>query len=85
MKKFALIFPGQGSQEIGMGKSLAEAFQSARDVFFEIDEALGQNLSGLMWAGDIAELTLTANTQPALMAHSVAAARALEAEFGLSA
>ncbi|HAW56480.1 MAG TPA: malonyl CoA-acyl carrier protein transacylase, partial [Hyphomonas sp.] len=47
MKKFALIFPGQGSQEIGMGKSLAEAFQSARDVFFEIDEALGQNLSGL--------------------------------------
>ena len=85
MKKFALIFPGQGSQEIGMGKALAEAFQSARDVFAEIDEALGQDLSGLMWAGDIAELTLTANTQPALMAHSLAAARALEAEFGLSA
>ncbi len=85
MKKFALIFPGQGSQEIGMGKALADAFQSARDVFTEVDEALGQDLSKLMWAGDIEELTLTANTQPALMAHSIAAARALESEFGLSA
>ena len=85
MTKFALIFPGQGSQEIGMGKSLADAFPSARDVFAEVDEALGQDLSGLMWSGDIEDLTLTANTQPALMAHSVAAARALEAEFGLSA
>ena len=68
-----------------MGKALADAFQSARDVFTEVDEALGQDLSKLMWAGDIEELTLTANTQPALMAHSVAAARALESEFGLSA
>ena len=85
MQKFAFIFPGQGSQEIGMGKALADAFASARAVFEEIDEALGQDLSGLMWGGDIEELTLTANTQPALMAHSLAAMRALEAEFGLSA
>ena len=81
----AFIFPGQGSQEIGMGKALAEAFPAAKAVFEEVDEALGQKLSALMWDGDIAELTLTANTQPALMAHSVAAMRALEAGFGLSA
>lgn len=81
----AFIFPGQGSQEIGMGKALADAFPAARAVFEEVDAALGQKLSELMWSGDIAELTLTANTQPALMAHSVAAMRALEAEFGLSA
>lgn len=85
MTKFAFIFPGQGSQEIGMGKALADAFPAAADVFREVDEALGQDLSGLMWTGDIEELTLTANAQPALMAHSVAAMRALEAEFGLSA
>ncbi|WP_213271474.1 ACP S-malonyltransferase [Hyphomonas sp.] len=81
----AFIFPGQGSQEIGMGKALADAFPAAKAVFEEVDEALGQKLSTLMWDGDIAELTLTANTQPALMAHSVAAMRALEAGFGLSA
>ena len=81
----AFIFPGQGSQEIGMGKALAEAFPAAKAVFDEVDEALGQKLSTLMWEGDIAELTLTANTQPALMAHSVAAMRALEAGFGISA
>lgn len=81
----AFIFPGQGSQEIGMGRALAEAFPAAKAVFDEVDEALGQKLSALMWEGDIAELTLTANTQPALMAHSVAAMRALEAGFGLSA
>ncbi|MFN4185188.1 MAG: ACP S-malonyltransferase [Hyphomonas sp.] len=81
----AFIFPGQGSQEIGMGKALAEAFPAAKAVFDEVDAALGQKLSTLMWEGDIAELTLTANTQPALMAHSVAAMRALEANFGISA
>ena len=85
MTGLAFIFPGQGSQEIGMGKALADAFPAARAVFAEVDDALGQNLSKLMWDGDIAELTLTANTQPALMAHSVAAMRALEAASGLSA
>lgn len=80
----AFIFPGQGSQEIGMGKALADAFPAAKAVFDEVDEALGQKLSALMWEGDIAELTLTANTQPALMAHSVAAIRALEAGFGIT-
>lgn len=81
----AFIFPGQGSQEIGMGKALADAFPAAKAVFEEVDAALSQKLSTLMWEGDIAELTLTANTQPALMAHSVAAMRALEAHFGISA
>lgn len=85
MTKLAFIFPGQGSQEIGMGKALADAFPAARDVFEAVDEALGQKLSDLMWNGTIEELTLTANTQPALMAHSLAAMRALEAEFGISA
>ena len=85
MTGLAFIFPGQGSQEIGMGKALADAFPAAKAVFDEVDAALGQNLSKLMWDGDIAELTLTANTQPALMAHSVAAMRALEAGFGISA
>lgn len=81
----AFIFPGQGSQEIGMGKALAQAFPAAKAVFDEVDDALGQKLSELMWEGDIAELTLTANAQPALMAHSAAAMRALAAGFGLSA
>lgn len=67
-----------------MGKALADAFPAAKAVFDEVNEALGQDLSGLMWGGDIAELTLTANAQPALMAHSVAAIRALEAGFGIS-
>ncbi len=83
MPPFAFLFPGQGSQEIGMGKPLAEAFPSAKAVFDEVDAALGQNLSGLMWTGDLDTLTLTANAQPALMAHSLAAMKALEAEFGV--
>ena len=68
-----------------MGKALADAFPAARQVFAAVDEALGQKLSDLMWTGDLEELTLTANAQPALMAHSLAAMRALEAEFGISA
>ena len=84
MTKLAFIFPGQGSQFIGMGRDLADAFPAARAVFQEVDDALGQDLSGLMWSGDIEALTLTANTQPALMAHSLAAMRALEAEFGIA-
>jgi len=76
----AFVFPGQGAQTIGMGKALADAYPAARAVFDEVDEALGQDLSGLIWEGDIADLTLTANAQPALMATSMAAMRALEAE-----
>ena len=79
----ALVFPGQGSQTVGMGKALAEAYAPARQVFAEVDGALGQNLSGLMFEGPEAELTLTANAQPALMAVSLAATRVLEAEAGL--
>ncbi len=76
----AFVFPGQGAQTIGMGQALAEAYPAAKAVFDEVDAALGENLSGLIWSGDIAELTLTANAQPALMATSMAALRALEAE-----
>lgn len=76
----AFIFPGQGAQTIGMGRDLAETYSAARAVFEEVDEALGQNLSHLIWEGDQDELTLTANAQPALMATSMAAVRALEAE-----
>ncbi len=76
----AFVFPGQGAQTIGMGKALAEAYPAARAVFDEVDEALGEKLSDLIWEGDIAELTLTQNAQPALMATSMAAMRALEAE-----
>lgn len=75
----AFTFPGQGSQAVGMGKDLADAFPAARAVFDEVDEALGQKLSQLMWDGPEDELTLTANAQPALMAVSLAAIRALEA------
>ena len=78
----ALLFPGQGSQAIGMGAQLADAFQSARDVFAEVDEALGQKLSVLMREGPEDQLTLTENAQPALMAVSMAAIRALTVEFG---
>jgi len=76
----AFVFPGQGAQTIGMGKALADAYHAAKAVFDEVDAALGQDLSGLIWDGDIADLTLTANAQPALMATSMAAMRALEAE-----
>lgn len=76
----AFVFPGQGAQAIGMGKALAEAYPAAKAVFDEVDEALGEALSQLIWEGDAAELTLTQNAQPALMATSLAAMRALEAE-----
>ena len=75
----AIIFPGQGSQTVGMGCDLHDAFPAARAVFEEVDEALGESLSGLMFEGDESELTLTRNAQPALMAVSLAAIRALEA------
>ncbi|PYC49202.1 [acyl-carrier-protein] S-malonyltransferase [Litorivita pollutaquae] len=76
----ALIFPGQGAQTIGMGKALAEAYPAAKAVFDEVDEALGESLSALIWEGEQDTLTLTQNAQPALMATSLAAMRALEAE-----
>ncbi len=76
----AFVFPGQGSQAPGMGRDLAAAFPAAREVFQEVDEALKQKLSALMFEGPADELTLTANAQPALMAHSVAVLRVLEVE-----
>jgi len=78
----AFTFPGQGSQAIGMGKPLAEAYSAAREVFEEVDDALGEKLSSLMWTGEADDLTLTQNAQPALMAVSVAVIRSLEAEAG---
>lgn len=75
----AFTFPGQGSQSVGMGKDLADAFPEARAVFEEVDDALGQKLSDIMWNGPEETLTLTANAQPALMAVSIAAMRVLEA------
>ena len=76
----AFVFPGQGSQVVGMGQELAEAYTIAREVFQEVDEALGQNLTRLMFNGPIDELTLTENAQPALMAVSLAAMRVIEKE-----
>lgn len=76
----AFVFPGQGAQTIGMGKALAEAYPAAKAVFDEVDDALGEKLSTLIWEGEQDELTLTQNAQPALMATSLAAVRALEAE-----
>ena len=81
--KNAFVFPGQGSQFVGMGKDLAENFASAREVFQEVDNTLNQNLFALMTGGPEHELTLTANTQPALMAVSMAVVRVLEKEFGI--
>lgn len=76
----AFVFPGQGAQTIGMGKALAEAYPAAQAVFDEVDDALGEKLSALIWEGSQDELTLTQNAQPALMATSLAAMKALEAE-----
>lgn len=76
----AFVFPGQGAQTVGMGRELAEAYPAAKDVFDQVDEALGEKLSDLIWNGDIETLTLTQNAQPALMAASMAAFRALESE-----
>jgi [acyl-carrier-protein] S-malonyltransferase len=79
----AFVFPGQGSQTVGMGKALAEAFAPARAVFEEVDAALGERLSDIIWNGSAETLTLTQNAQPALMAVSLAAMRVLEAEAGV--
>lgn len=80
----AIVFPGQGAQSIGMGKDLHATFASARDVFQEIDDALHQNLSQLMFEGSADDLTMTENAQPALMAVSLAAVRVLEQDFGIT-
>jgi [acyl-carrier-protein] S-malonyltransferase len=80
----AFVFPGQGSQVVGMGKALALQFAAARAVFEEVDAALGQKLSDLIWNGPEAELTLTENAQPALMAISMAVLRTLETENGIA-
>jgi [acyl-carrier-protein] S-malonyltransferase len=79
----AFIFPGQGSQTVGMGADLAQAFAAAREVFQEVDDALGQKLFKLMVEGPEGDLTLTENAQPALMAVSLAVTRVLEQEFGV--
>jgi [acyl-carrier-protein] S-malonyltransferase len=79
----AFTFPGQGSQAVGMGKALADAFPAARAVFDEVDTALGEKLSAIMWDGPAERLTLTENAQPALMAVSFAAMRVLESEAGV--
>ncbi len=76
----AFVFPGQGAQTIGMGKALADAYPEAKAVFDEVDEALGEKLSALIWEGSAEDLTLTANAQPALMATSIAVVRALKSE-----
>src|SRR5579863_7377158 len=78
----ALVFPGQGSQTVGMGKALADAFPAAREVFDRVDAALGQKLTALLFEGPEAELTLTSNAQPALLATSIATLRVLESEKG---
>ena len=84
IRDLAFVFPGQGSQSVGMGAALAEASQAARDVFGEVDEALGQNLFKLMREGPEDDLKLTENAQPAIMAHALAVFRALTREGGVS-
>jgi len=84
MSMIGFVFPGQGSQKVGMGKELADSFPSAKAVFDEVDDALGQDLSNIMWNGPDDDLLLTENAQPALMAVSMAVVRVLEAEHGLS-
>src|SRR6185312_2015279 len=84
MPVHAFIFPGQGSQSVGMGRELAAAFPAAREVFQEVDDTLRQKLSHLMFEGPGEELTLTENTQPALMALSLAVLRVLEKEGGFT-
>src|SRR5690242_13171284 len=79
----AFVFPGQGSQAVGMGKALADSFASARQVFAEVDAALSEKLSDTIWSGPAETLTLTENAQPALMAVSIAALHVLEQEAGL--
>src|SRR4029450_3496894 len=80
---FAFVFPGQGSQAVGMGKALADAFAPARQVFEEVDAALGEKLTKIIWEGPAETLMLTENAQPGLMAVSLAAMRVLEAEAGV--
>ena len=80
----AFTFPGQGSQQTGMGQELAGAYSCAREVFDEVNDALDQDLSGLMWSGTIEDLTLTENAQPALMAVSMAVVRVLESQFSIT-
>ena len=80
----AFTFPGQGSQAVGMGKALTDAFPAAKAVFNEVDSALSQKLSALMWEGPEADLTLTANAQPALMAVSMAVVAVLKAEHEIT-
>ncbi len=81
--KYSFVFPGQGSQFVGMGKELAENFASAKEVFQEVNDALSQDLYKIMTEGPDSELTMTANTQPALMAMSMAVVRVLEKDFGI--
>jgi [acyl-carrier-protein] S-malonyltransferase len=83
MSSIAYVFPGQGSQAVGMGKALATTFAAARQIFDEVDAALGDKLSTIMWEGPAERLTLTENTQPALVAASLAAMRVLETEAGV--